>query len=84
MAHALIARPIDHLNWSVDELQTMLAQRLSAYSNGSIQSFDALLESDARISAHMLVAYLGAGSPRDCIRLCGNIISEELARHVGA
>ena len=69
--------PTHRLNWSVPELEAMLSQRLNAYSAGAVMSLDQMLALDSGISLQRLVAYLGAGSPRDCIRLCAQMVSEQ-------
>lgn len=64
------------LNWTVQELDTMLARRLSAYSAGAVRNFNDLMSDESRIDAHLLLAYLSNGSPRDMIRMAGVVISE--------
>ena len=55
----------------------MLGERLAAYSEGNLSSLNQMLCGDVGIDAHRLVAYLAGGSPRDMIRLCKRIVSEE-------
>jgi hypothetical protein len=62
------------LNWSVAELKEMLSSRLRAFSRGAISSFNELCEEDVGLDVHKLICYLGHGSPRDVIRICGRII----------
>jgi hypothetical protein len=69
--------PVDTLQWSVDELAEMLSERLAAYSEGNLASFNQMLCPDVPLNVHRLVAYLAGGSPRDMIRLCKRIISEQ-------
>lgn len=65
------------LNWSVQELSLMLTRRLRAYSNGQLDSFNALLCPDVGFDAHRLLAYMGHASPRDMIRMAAAIVSEQ-------
>ena len=55
----------------------MLSERLKAYSNNKISSFNELLESNRHIDAHNLIAYFSHGSPRDMVRICKAIINEQ-------
>ncbi|WP_371031309.1 P-loop ATPase, Sll1717 family [Pseudoclavibacter sp. JSM 162008] len=64
------------LSWSSIELAEMLSARLSAYSDGSIESFNDLLMDKGRLDAHLLLAHLCYGSPRDMIRMAKQIITE--------
>lgn len=74
------ARPdrvkIYSLNWSVSEISRMLTARLRAFSEGQIESFNDLIDSE--IDAHLLVCYVAGSSPRDFIRACGRIIDEQV------
>jgi len=69
--------PIYRLVWSVEELARMLAQRLLAYSDGRISSFNELICVDVGLDVHAMVAHFAAGSPRDMIRLCSRIVAEQ-------
>lgn len=64
------------LNWTVKELHTMLARRLSAYSERKVDNFNQLMAEGNHIDAHLLLAYLSNGSPRDMIRMAGAVISD--------
>lgn len=64
------------LNWTVNELATMLGRRLSAYSEERVTSFNDLMSENSEVDAHLLLAYLSNGSPRDMIRMAGAVISE--------
>ena len=65
------------LEWKVEELRTMLEERMRAYSLNHTPSFNLLLcEDEEAFDVHRLIAYLAAGSPRDMIRLCKRIVSE--------
>ncbi|GAB1715547.1 MAG: hypothetical protein NTAFB05_05890 [Nitrobacter sp.] len=73
------ARPdrikIFELNWKTAELEKMLSERLREYSHGVHSSFNSLTDTQD-LNTHRLVAWLGAGSPRDMIRVCGRIVDE--------
>jgi hypothetical protein len=55
----------------------MLSERLKAYSDGRIDSVNDLICPDVNIDLHRLVCYFAAGSPRDMIRICQAIVSEQ-------
>jgi hypothetical protein len=69
--------PVYTLRWRVDELETMLSQRLAAYSQQRVNSMNSLLCPEVPLDAHKLVAYLAAGSPRDMVRLSKRIVAEQ-------
>jgi hypothetical protein len=68
---------VHSLRWTLEELQEMLARRLSAYSNGTVSSFNDLLCPDFAVNVHELLSHFGAGSPRDMIRCAKRIVAEE-------
>lgn len=65
-----------NLNWSSDNLEEMLARRLSAYSGGKVSSLNDLVEDNIEFDVHKVVCLLGNGSPRDVIRLAGRMVDE--------
>lgn len=69
--------PVNKLDWSHEELQGMLSHRLKTYSSGKIEDLNKLTCSDLEIDAHAMVAFLAFGSPRDMIRICDQIISQQ-------
>ena len=69
--------PIHDLKWNLDEMQTMLSERLKAYSDGRVSSLNDLLEESLKYDAHALVCLLAAGSPRDMIRMCKAIVDQQ-------
>jgi hypothetical protein len=69
--------PVHKLGWSPEELSRMLTERIRAYSNGSITSFNELLKSNHHIDAHNLIAHFSYSSPRDMIRICKAVINEQ-------
>ncbi|WP_379553514.1 P-loop ATPase, Sll1717 family [Qipengyuania sp. DGS5-3] len=64
------------LNWSPGELEDMLSKRLSAFSDGRIQSLNQLTDGSVDIDLDKLVCLLSIGSPRDVIRLAQRIVDE--------
>jgi hypothetical protein len=69
--------PVHTLRWSPSELSTMLSERLKAYSNGNISSFNDLFGENKTIDVHKLITYFAFGSPRDMIRICQIIVNEQ-------
>jgi hypothetical protein len=69
--------PIYRLDWSVDELEHMLSERIFVYSSGALTSFNDVLHPDVDVNIHKLICYLAQGSPRDMIRLAKRIIDEQ-------
>ena len=69
--------PVFKLDWDIEELGRMLALRMSAYSNGTTNSFNDLVDSDG-LDTHKLITLLAAGSPRNMIRLAKRILASAL------
>lgn len=69
--------PIYKINWTVDELRQMLAKRLQAFSAGSINNLNQIVDPSVKYDLHGMVATFAAGSPRDMIRMCRSIIDEQ-------
>jgi hypothetical protein len=68
------------LNWKPEELERMLTERLREFSDNKHSSFNSLM-SASDLNLHRLVAWLGVGSPRDMIRVCGRIVDEHTRSH---
>ena len=66
-----------NLIWSRKALLSMLSKRLSVFSDGKVTTFDSLFESSFSISADDIIITLSGYSPRNVIRLCNEIISEQ-------
>jgi hypothetical protein len=66
------------LSWSETELRTMLSRRLEAFSGGKVQDLGQLTDADFAEPLHTLVVLFAKGSPRDMIRVCQEILSEQL------
>lgn len=71
-----------HLTWKSDELKKMLQLRLQAYSSNRVRDFSQLLASDmsggAKEAVESLLLTFSHGSPRDLIRICGQMVTEQL------
>jgi hypothetical protein len=66
------------LSWSATELRTMLSRRLAAFSNGNVEDLGQLTDAQLADPLHSLVVLFANGSPRDMIRVCQEILSEQL------
>ncbi|PRP67879.1 P-loop ATPase, Sll1717 family [Nonlabens agnitus] len=62
------------LEWKSADLQEMLNERLSAYSDGNVGNAKALFHELKSLGRVILFSEL---SPRDCIRICNRILSEQ-------
>ncbi len=65
------------LSWTIDQLKTMLASRLSAYSSGRHNSLKSLVTYSGPVDLDEIIAFLAQGSPRNVIRLCQEIIAQQ-------
>ncbi len=66
------------LSWSKEQLRTMLSRRLEAFSNGKVGNLAQLTDADLAEPLHIIVVMFANGSPRDMIRVCQEILSEQL------
>jgi hypothetical protein len=62
------------LKWTWEQMQDMLDKRVQSYSKGNITSFQSLLPSKKMLGRIILFSEL---SPRDAIRICNRILSEQ-------
>jgi len=62
------------LKWTWKQLREMLNKRISAFSKGTIKSAGDLFETSKSLGRVILFSEF---SPRDCIRICNRIISEQ-------
>lgn len=62
------------LNWNREQIRDMLNKRTQYYSNNTVTSFSSLFESPRLLGRVILFSEL---SPRDCVRICNRIISEQ-------
>jgi hypothetical protein len=66
------------LSWSESELHNMLSKRLAAFSEGKVTDLSQLTNQELAKPLHFLVVLFAAGSPRDMIRVCQEILAEQL------
>lgn len=66
-----------HLEWTRPQLHTMLQNRLQAHSKGRLQKLSSVSE-DIGSSLDELVVAFSQRSPRNVIRICEKILSEQL------
>jgi hypothetical protein len=66
------------LSWRETELNTMLSRRLSAFSNERVKDLRQLTDAALADPLQLLVVLFANGSPRDMIRICQYILSEQL------
>lgn len=62
------------LEWKWTQIRDMLSKRVSAYSGGKINDFEKLFKSRKAFGRVILFSQL---SPRDCVRICNRILSEQ-------
>lgn len=75
MEHARPDRVFSYdLVWTWQQIETMLSKRVSAYSNGKVTNFNSLFKSRKSLGRIILFSEL---SPRDCVRMCNRILSEQ-------
>ena len=66
------------LSWNETEIKEMLSRRLSAFSSGRVKSLSGLTDAKLASPLQHFVALFAFGSPRDMIRICQEILSEQL------
>jgi hypothetical protein len=66
------------LSWSEADLNKMLSRRLGAFSNERVLDLSQLTNAELAKPLHFLVVLFAAGSPRDMIRICQEILAEQL------
>lgn len=62
------------LKWEFSQIQEMLNERLSAYSSKRVSKADTLFDDKKGLGRTILFSEF---SPRDCIRICNRILSEQ-------
>lgn len=62
------------LKWTWGQIVEMLSKRAEAYSHGKIKNFESLFENRKSLGRIILFSEL---SPRDCVRICNRILSEQ-------
>jgi hypothetical protein len=68
---------LHELQWSPADLQKMIGERLSSYSDGRIRNLKQLFCDLNGLDVDALAAHLAEGSPRDLIRLMATVVAEE-------
>lgn len=63
-----------NLNWDWNQISAMLDKRVEAYSNGKVKNFIEIFKHKKLLGRIILFSEL---SPRDCIRICNRVISEQ-------
>ncbi len=63
-----------NLEWSMDDLQKMLNERMAAYSNDKVTNAKELFTDPRGFGRVILFSEF---SPRDCIRICFRVLSEQ-------
>jgi hypothetical protein len=66
------------LSWSKDDINKMLSRRLEAFSEGRIKDLSQLTSANLATGLQVMVTIFASGSPRDMIRICQQIMSEQL------
>lgn len=66
------------LSWTQSDLTAMLSRRLEAFSNGKVHDLSDLTNAGLAEPLHYLVVLFAQGSPRDMIRVCQEILTEQL------
>ncbi len=66
------------LSWNESDLNKMLSRRLGAFSNGEVLDLSSLTNAELAKPLHFLAVTFAAGSPRDMIRICQEILAEQL------
>lgn len=62
------------LKWTWNQILEMLSKRVKAYSKGKVEKFENLFENRKSLGRVILFSEL---SPRDCVRICNRILSEQ-------
>lgn len=62
------------LRWTWLQIIEMLSRRTEAYSQGKVKNFESLFENRKSLGRIILFSEL---SPRDCVRICNRILSEQ-------
>lgn len=66
------------LSWNETQITEMLSRRLGAFSSGQVKSLSDLTNETLAAPLQHLVVNFAYGSPRDMIRVCQEILSEQL------
>ena len=66
------------LSWGADDINRMLSRRPEVFSRGKVKDLGELTDANLARPLHLLVVLFAGGSPRDMIRICQDILSEQL------
>jgi len=66
------------LSWERSQITEMLSRRLAAFSGGRVKDLSNLTDAKLAKPLQYLVVLFAFGSPRDMIRICQEILSEQL------
>lgn len=66
------------LNWEWNQLTEMLNKRVSSFSDGKVTNFEKMFVHKKLLGRIILFSGL---SPRDCIRICNRVISEQFKKN---
>jgi hypothetical protein len=66
------------LSWEVKQINEMLAKRLIVFSSGRVKNISQLTDGNLAEPLQQLVVLFAFGSPRDMIRVCKEILAEQL------
>ncbi len=67
-----------HLSWTSDEIDKMLSRRLEVFSEDRVRNLSQLTDAELAEPLHFLVVLFSGGSPRDMIRICQEILAQQL------
>jgi hypothetical protein len=66
------------LSWSQEDINKMLSRRLEVFSDGKVKDLGQLTDAALAKPLQTTVVIFSAGSPRDMIRICQEMLSEQL------
>jgi len=66
------------LSWTEADLNKMLSRRLGAFSDNKVVDLSVLTNAELVKPLHFLIVLFAMGSPRDMIRICQEILAEQL------
>jgi predicted transcriptional regulator len=66
------------LSWTESQLNEMLSMRLRAFSAGEVNSLSELADTGMEKPLQILIVLFAYGSPRDMVRICREIVNEQM------
>ncbi len=76
--------PYRKLEWRKNALMQLLSKRVKAFSDRRVSKLDSVSESLPSFGIDEIVVAFAQGSPRDLIRLCDHIITEQMELDSGS